>query len=226
MGKRRRARRPEADGTARRAQRRGELLDAAVEVVREQGPGASMDDLAAGAGVTKPILYRHFGDRAGLVSALAERFAAEITDELRTVLRSGAEPRLLLERTIDTYLRRIEDHPEVYLFLVQEALPANPEEVTGVLRRLGKEVAVVLGEGLRAAGLDSGPAEPWGYGMVGMVHLAGHWWLEAQSMPRERLVDYLTSLLWSGLAGLGVPADLSEGDAAIPIDQKRRKGSR
>lgn len=182
-----------------------------------------MDTLAAGAGVTKPILYRHFEGRAGLVAALGERFAAEITDELQSVLRSGAEPRILLESTIDTYLRRIEEHPEMYLFLVQEALPADPEEVTGILRRLGKEVAVVLGEGLRAAGLDSGPAEPWAYGMVGMVHLAGNWWLEAQSMPRERLVDYLTSLLWSGLEGLGVPAALpSEAEDPIPIERKRR----
>lgn len=224
MTKKRRHR-PDPDRGDRRAKRREELLDAAAGVVRREGPGASMDDLAAGAGVTKPILYRHFGDRAGLVGALAERFAAEITDETRRALRIDAEPRSLLEATIDTYLRRVEEHPEIYRFLTQEALPAHPEEVTGVLRRIGQEVAVVLGEALRAAGLDSGPAEPWGYGMVGMVHLAGHWWLDARSMPRERLVAYLTELLWTGLAGAGLEAlTVPEADAhgPIPIQRKRR----
>lgn len=220
----RKRRRSEPAATDRRAKRREELLDAAVEVVRSKGPEASMDDLAAGAGVTKPILYRHFGDRAGLVGALAERFAAEITDETRRTLRSDAEPRALLEATIDTYLRRVEEHPEIYRFLTQEALPAHPEEVTGVLRRISQEVAVVLGEALRAAGLDSGPSEPWAYGMVGMVHLAGHWWLDARSMPRERLVEYLTSLLWTGLAGAGLE-ELStpqDADEPIPIERNRR----
>jgi hypothetical protein len=62
----------------------------------------------------------------------------------------------------------------------------------------------VLGEQLRALGIDSGPAEPWAFGIVGMVHLAGDWWLERRTMTRARLVDDLTTLLWNGLGGLTV----------------------
>src|SRR5437870_2004883 len=63
------------DRSAQRADRREALLTAAIGGIRKHGPSASMDALAAEAGITKPILYRHFGDRAGLVKAIAERFA-------------------------------------------------------------------------------------------------------------------------------------------------------
>src|SRR5258708_17021708 len=63
----------------------------------------------------------------------------------------------------------------------------------------GGQVAMVLGEGLRAAGRDSGPAEPWAFGIVGMVHAAGDWWMDRATMPRARLAEYLTSLIYDGL---------------------------
>src|SRR5437763_93256 len=67
------------------------------------------------------------------------------------------------------------------------------------VRQVGQEVAVVIGEGMRQVGAGSGAAEPWAFGIVGMVHLAGDWWLERRSMPRARLVDYLTALVWNGM---------------------------
>lgn len=54
-------------------QRRRELLEAADRVVLRDGPKASMNAIAAEAGITKPILYRHFGDKGGLYRALATR---------------------------------------------------------------------------------------------------------------------------------------------------------
>jgi hypothetical protein len=67
-------------------------------------------------------------------------------------------------------------------------------------------VAVIMGERLRAIGADSGAAEPWAYGIVGMVHLAGDWWVNRRTMSREHLVGYLVSLLWDGLGSVA-PAD-------------------
>ena len=73
------------------------------------------------------------------------------------------------------------------------------------MRRVGQQVAVVVGEQLRAAGQDSGGAEPIAHGIVGMVHNAGDWWLDNRSMPRARLVEYLADLLWSGTAAFVQP---------------------
>lgn len=192
-----------ADRQVQRDARRTALIQAAVAVIRRDGPGASMDRMAAEAGVTKPILYRHFGDRAGLVAAIGEYSFDRISAALDKALHSDVTPRQMVLSTIDAYLQFIESDQEVYRFLVHRA--ANEGADTGsmlneYISRAGRQVALVLGEGLRAAGLDSGAAEPWGFGIVGMVHAAGDWWMARASMPRTRLAEYLTSLIYDGLA--------------------------
>ena len=71
--------RVQIDKRVRREERRSQLLDAAVDAIREHGAGVTMEQLRAG-GVTKPILYRHFGDRDGLVSSIARVFAVRLTE--------------------------------------------------------------------------------------------------------------------------------------------------
>jgi len=196
---------------ARRAARREELLAGAINVIRRDGPLASMDAIAAEAGVTKPIVYRHFGDRDGLTQAVATQFAGELMAELRGALAGSDQPEAILRATIDAYIGFIERDPQIYRFVVQAPPTASPEGLTlaGFVRQVGQEVSVVIGEGMRQIGADSGAAEPWAFGIVGMVHLAGDWWLERRSMPRRRLVNYLTELVWNGM---GASAAAQEGD--------------
>ena len=168
-----------------------------------------MTDIAAQAGVTKPILYKHFGDKGGLYRALAERYLSRLLDHLRTALAAERHPRERIRGTIDAYLSFIEREKEVYAFLMHRALGERAEAqatVGGFIRELGDEIAVILGEELRRVGLDSGGAEPWAHGMVGMVYLAGDRWLNHRTMPRATLVGYLTDLLWQGFERLGAPA--------------------
>jgi AcrR family transcriptional regulator len=198
--------------TARRAARRTELLDAAVRAIRRDGPTVSMDAIAAEAGVTKPILYRHFGDRVGLATALADEFGSGLVTELDEALARDLPPDQLLRTAIDAYVGFVERDPYLYSFLVGRlGAPVGADVANGLVMQVGQRVAVVLGEQLRAQGVDSGPAEPWAYGIVGMVHLAGDWWLERRTMTRERLVDDLTRLLWSGLGGLATDTN-TEGE--------------
>jgi len=188
---------------ARRAARREELLDAALRAIRREGPGVSMEAIATEAGCTKPIVYRHFGDRNGLADALAERFAGDLVAALDEALHAALPPEQLVRATIDTYLAFVERDPEVYRFLIGRlADPRGSEEATHLVARVGQRVAVVLGEQLHAAGVDTGPAEPWAFGIVGMVHLAGDWWLDRRTMGRDRLVTYLSTLLWGGLSSV------------------------
>ncbi len=202
--------RPEPTEEEREA-RRAALLDAAVDAIRRQGPEVSMEDLAKAAGVTKPILYRHFGHRDGMTVALATRFADGLQQTLVAAMAGGSSPRETLVKTIDAYLAFVERDPEVYRFLVRRLL-VNPDSARGLtvgnfLRQVGNQVALVLGEQLRSANLDSGGAEPMAHGIVGMVHAAGDWWLERQTMPRATLVDYLVRLLSDGFSGLGLGPD-------------------
>jgi len=185
----------------RRAERRTQLLDAAVTAIREQGAGATMEQLAKAGGVTKPILYRHFGDRDGLISAIAESFSADLLTSVTTPLGADATGRELLHSTVDSYVAFIERDPNLYRFMVQNLSQRGEglNQITSLIDLIAKQVALVVGERLRRAGQDSGAAVPWAYGIVGLVHQAGDCWVDDQTMSRDTLVGYLVSLLWDGL---------------------------
>ncbi len=77
--------------------RREQLLDAAKAVVAEHGfHGVSIEAVARGAGVTRPIVYRHFDDLAALLDALVERETLRALLQLRDVLPAGVDD--LLDR--------------------------------------------------------------------------------------------------------------------------------
>jgi AcrR family transcriptional regulator len=202
------------DRAAARQERRAELLAAADRVIRRDGPGTSMTAIAAEAGVTKPILYKHFGDKGGLYQALAEDYVQAILGSLRDALASSEDPRTLIESTIDAYLTFIEREREVYVFLMHRAVSERPEAqatVADFIQQLGDEIAITLRDELRRFGVDSGGAEPWAHGIVGMVYLAGDRWLTHATMTRKTLVEYLTNLLWTGFSQLPVTAARVEG---------------
>jgi AcrR family transcriptional regulator len=196
-----RKRRVDPARAAHRAARRERLLDAAADAIRAHGAGTSMDAIAADVGVAKPVLYRYFDSREGLMLALADRFSAALATELRDALARDAAPQDALRAAIDTYLRFVEREPALYRFLTNWAEAEHPQALTGLMAQMGEEIGKVLGERIQAIGVDPEPAVPWGYGMVGMVHLAGDWWLERGGMDRERLVDHLVTLLWRGIDG-------------------------
>jgi AcrR family transcriptional regulator len=208
-----------------RDERRGELLDAAERAIRRIGPRASMDELAAEAGITKPILYSHFGDKAGLVAALSERVAEQLNHAiLRALTTQHTEPRQAVASTIAAFCSFIESEPELYRFMVQATLQA-PRRGHGpkVATDISNQIAISLGSALRRAGTDSGAAEPWAFAIVGMTLGGANWWLERRSMSKDDLVEYLTQLLWSGLSGAGLAA--AGGAAAPPLDAGRGPGS-
>ena len=183
-----------------KAQRREQLLDDAITVVRENGPGVSMDQIAAACGVTKPIVYRHFGDRDGLVLAMALRFVADLVGALTPQLAKRDDARDLLASTIDAYLRLIEHDTNLYRFLSANE-PDKRDLVAGLI---AEEVAVVLTQYLEQAGLDTSAAKPWAYGLVGMVHFTGDWWVRTKSPRRSMVVEQLTTLVWAGFEGIGL----------------------
>ncbi|MFJ6609611.1 TetR family transcriptional regulator [Streptomyces sp. NPDC091289] len=196
--------------------RRRELLEAADRVVLRDGPQASMNAIAAEAGITKPILYRHFGDKGGLYRALAKRHTDALLSALRAALDAPADRRERVESTLDTYLAAIEARPQVYRFLMHPADGAaadtapSPEQGFDVgrhsaplLRRLGEELGQVIVERVDLGPDSEQMARIWGHGIVGMMHAAGDWWLADRPCSRERLVSSLADLLWGRLAEAG-----------------------
>ena len=188
-----------------REARREELLDAAVTAIRREGADVSMDDIAAEAGITKPILYSNFGDKAGLADALATRFTSDLVTLFGAVWAETDDPRERVSRSIDAWVGFIESDPHIYQFLSEGSFGAGRRlDDRRLVADLGTVVARALGEWLREQGADSGPAEPWAFGVLGMVHVSTEWWLERRTLSRKDLVNYLTSLLWTGFSGNGL----------------------
>jgi AcrR family transcriptional regulator len=207
-----------------REERREELLDAAERAIRRAGPQASMEELAAEAGITKPILYSHFGDRAGLAEALAERTSdmliSTLSDSLHSAVRTG-NPRVVISSAFEAFCSFIEADPSIYRFLVRSALDSPNPVTSRLVTSIAAQISLQLTRALKLADADVKPAEAWGLAIVGMGFVGAEWWLDRQSLSKDQVVEYLTLLVWSGLAGAGLdrlqaPADLAAaGDLAV-----------
>ena len=186
------------DRTRQRELRREELLDAADRIVRNRGRDTSMDEIAAEAGITKPILYRHFGDKDGLYEALAERYVEELKEALLPAGKArGARERLAA--TIDAYLAYVEREPERYRFLLGAAERSSTAELMADFRRERVErCADTATANLRRVGIEGPVGELWAHAVSGLIREAGIWWLETRAMSRRRVVEHLTAVVWEG----------------------------
>ncbi|HEX3823860.1 MAG TPA: TetR/AcrR family transcriptional regulator [Mycobacteriales bacterium] len=183
--------------------RRAVLLAAADRVVQRDGPAASMNVIAAEAGITKPILYRHFGDKGGLYRALAARHIEELLERLRAALTTRGGLTTRTRATIDAYLASIEERPQVYRFLVHRAAVEEPGvrgQVEGFVRRFGDELATGIRSEPALGEVEPVRAQILAHAIAGMVQAAGDWWLDHPDVPRQTVVDELTALLDTGLA--------------------------
>jgi AcrR family transcriptional regulator len=192
-----------------RRDRRSELIAAAIASIIEHGPDVDMGQVARFAGISKPVLYRYFADKAQLWQAVGEQLAAGVVDTVVPAIERVREERPLIAATIDAYLSAIDASPDLYRYLMGRTTDGMAAVVAASSRTIAAALARVIGDRLRALGLDAGPAEPWAYGMVAMVQAVGDWWMaHDRPMSRAALTDYLTTLLWHGIAGARESADL------------------
>lgn len=196
-------------------------------MLADVGPEFGIDQVADRAGVTKPVIYRHFADRAALVEAMGERATAMLLDE-RMVPAVGVEdpPRLRVRGIVDAFLSFLEDNPNVYWLFVHHAPLAKGDAAQTDTEMLAALVSVVLGDFLRASGGDAGIAEVWAHGLVGFVQNAAEWWLDHRTMSREGLTDHVTALIWAQIDGVarqsGVVIDPDEPLTTDELARQRR----
>ena len=187
-----------------RARRRREFVDAALRVLEAHGPELPMDAVAAEAGVTKPVLYRYFQDKSALVDALAERGSQILLDRLIPAIQAGCPALTRVRDAVGAYFAVIDEHPNLYWLLAREArgeAGGGPDSIQQNKETIATALTAVIGDYLRAYGLDSGGAEPWAHGMTGLVQSTGEWWLQRRSMSRATVVDYVTNIIWAAISG-------------------------
>ena len=195
-----------------RRARREQLVDATLAAVGRHGAGVGMEEIAAEAGTSKTVVYRHFTDRSELYLAVCARVAAQLTRALREAMGSSDDPRQMVSAAVDTYLHFLEADPELYRFVVTHSLTDRPADggsdpISSLSDLVGDEVGALVAAALARAGQDTAAAAPWGHGVIGLVRAAADWWLRAdRPMPRTQLAVHLTDLAWAGLSGVVTPA--------------------
>lgn len=228
----RKVKEPLADGRAtrwdaHREERRAELVGAAVRAIDAHGPDVSIADIAAEAGVSKPVLYRYFADKAELHAAVGRWGATEVLQRLLPALLSDDPIHARVTAGVDSYLATIEEHPQVFLLLVRHRT-AGADPLADGKAAIAAAFARVLGDTLRGLGVDAAGAEPWANGLVGLGLATGEWWLERATMSRAAVGRYLTEFVWHAFEGIaeeyGVP--LTSLDARDPATPTPIRGER
>ena len=191
-----------------RRARREELVDAALRAITRLGPAVGMEEIAATAGTSKTVLYRHFADKEQLYLAVAARVDRRIVGELRRAISATSSPRAALAAAIATYLRLVEDDPRVYRFVVSrpgvDRLATDP--VTGLTAAISAELARLIAEHLPPGHHRAPATGAWAHGLVGMVRAAAdHWASSPARPPAAVLAEQLTDLAWGGLSAVIAP---------------------
>jgi AcrR family transcriptional regulator len=226
--------RPEGDGrstrwSVHRESRRADLVAAAVAAIDEHGPGASIAEIATSAGVSKPVLYRYFSDKADLYRAVGHWGADQVTQALLPALAEPGPMRDRVYRACDAYLTLIAEHPQVFLLLIEHRSTDDP--LADGKEQIATSLAKLIGDTLRHLGVDAAGAEPWAHGVVGMGLAVGEWWLRRDIMSREAASQYLADFLWNAFSGFvadhGVGLDgagqLRLVEVETPAKQPRRR---
>ncbi len=188
------------------ADRREQLLATGRRLFAQQGyEGTSLDEIASAAGVTKPIVYRHFPSKRELYLVVLEEHLSVLIRKLWIALSSAPDPRERLRNGLEAYFAFVEEREDGFRMLIEASARNDPEtqlRLGSAWDTLADGVARTVGDLLRGAGLDPAGAPIYARALVGMTQSVGDWWLRTRRLPRGDLVDYLLALAWRGFDGL------------------------
>jgi AcrR family transcriptional regulator len=184
-------------------ERREQLLDIGRELFAEKGfEAVSVEELASRAGVTKPVVYEHFGGKEGLYAVVVDREMRALLERITRAL-VGEKPRIKLEQVADAFLSYIEEQPDGFRVLVRDVPAVSATGTFGsLIGDIASQVEHILVEEFRARGFDPKLAPLYSRSLVGMVALVGQWWLETGKPKRRVVAAHLVNIAWNGLAGL------------------------
>ncbi|HEY1621803.1 MAG TPA: TetR/AcrR family transcriptional regulator [Streptosporangiaceae bacterium] len=184
-------------------ERREQLLDIGRKLFAERGlDGTSIEEIAARAGVSKPVVYEHFGGKEGLYAVVVDREVGRFL-EMATRLLEGDDTMPKFEVAAVSLLRYIQDNSDGFRILVRDS---NPTSGSGTFASLISDVAsqveYILGDMLKSRGYDPKLAPMYAQMLVGMVAFTGQWWLDARKPNLEEVAAHLVNLAWNGLSQL------------------------
>jgi AcrR family transcriptional regulator len=183
-------------------ERREQLLDVGRALFAEKGfEATSIEEIAARAGVSKPVVYEHFGGKEGLYAVVVDREMGDLLDRLTSALSAG-HPRKLVEQAALALLTYIEEETDGFRILSRDSPVAGSGTFSSLLNDIASQVEHIMSREFAARDISTKLAPMYAQMLVGMVALTGQWWLEERKPGREEVAAHLVNLGWNGLAHL------------------------
>jgi AcrR family transcriptional regulator len=200
-------------------ERREQLLDIARALFAVRGfDGTSVEEIAARAGVSKPVVYEHFGGKEGLYAVVVDREMERLLAIVTRAVREGMHYRDKLEQAALALLEYIEESTDGFRILVRDSHgTSGTGGFASLLSEIAQQVEHILGKEFDQRGYDDKTAPMYAQMLVGMVALTGQWWLEARKPRREEVAAHVVNLAWNGLSRL---------EPKPYLDPKRRRKER
>jgi AcrR family transcriptional regulator len=195
---------PSVSGRLTAAARRAQLLEVGRAVFAELGYEATaVEEIAARAKVSKPIVYEHFGGKEGLYAVVVDREVEHIVARIVVAVSSGSA-RQRLEQAALAFLTYVKERPEGFAVLLRDApLTRSNGQMPALMYDLAERIGGVFTEQFKKAGYEANAAPIYAHALVGMVAFVGQWWTEARRPPAAEVVaSHLAALAWMGLRHL------------------------
>ncbi|MEU6718607.1 TetR family transcriptional regulator [Nonomuraea sp. NPDC046802] len=184
-------------------ERREQLVHISRTLFAEKGfDGTSVEEIAATAQVSKPVVYEHFGGKEGIYAVVVDREMQKLLGMITEAL-SASHSLVKLERAALALLQYIEESSEGFRILVRDSHAASGTGTfASLISEIASQVEDVLADEFSARGYDPKLAPMYAQMLVGMVALTGQWWLDVRKPGREEVAAHLVNLSWNGLTGL------------------------
>ena len=184
-------------------ERRAQLLDVGRTLFAERGYEAtSVEEVAARAKISKPVVYEHFNGKEGLYAVIVDREVQALLDRITRSLE-GDHPKALLAQAAEAFLTYIEEEPEGFRILVRDSpVTSSTGTLASVIGDIASQVEYILVDQFKERGYDTKLAALYSQALVGMVALVGQWWLFTGEPKRDVVAAHLVNLAWHGLEGL------------------------
>ena len=185
------------------SERRHQLIDVARSLFAERGyEGTAIEEVAHRAGVSKPVVYEHFGCKEGLYAVVVDREMTALLDGITSSLTNNRY-RSRVEQVVLALLTYVEERTDGFRIMTRDS-PASITVGTysSLFNDAVNQVASILAGDFSRRGLDPELAPLYAQALVGSVSMTAQWWLDAREPKKEVVAAHLVNLVWNGLAHL------------------------
>lgn len=184
-------------------ERRAQLIEVGRALFAEKGfESVTVEEIAAKAKVSKPVVYEHFGSKDGLYAVVVDREMNYLLNSITRAL-TAAHPRVLLEQAAFALFDYIETHNDGFRILLRDSpVSAATGNFASLLSDVASQVEARLAREFASRGFPKKMAPMYAHMFVGMVALTGQWWLDESGAKKEEVISHLVNLVWNGAVGL------------------------